>query len=143
MVPSTMFARVLNTQNPYYRPSHFSPKIMDFPRSPTRLLILLLHFTPTDPVLPDMIHNIPDVPEFLLQSSSADTPTHNTSCFLLNCTIAATQGPANPRKEESTAVGFMVAASPATEFLVSPLIGYWITRQVTSILFGYYRMLTL
>ncbi len=39
------FARVLDTQNPYYRPSHFSPKIMDFPRSPTRLITCTIHLS--------------------------------------------------------------------------------------------------
>ncbi len=34
---SEHFVRIVDTQNPWYTPSHFSPKIMDFPRFPTRL----------------------------------------------------------------------------------------------------------
>ncbi len=33
-------------------------------------------------------------------------------------------------EEESTVVGFMVAANPGTELIVSPFIGYWITKWV-------------
>ncbi len=36
-------ARILDTQNPYYGPSHFSPKITGFPKSPTRLSCLGTH----------------------------------------------------------------------------------------------------